>query len=97
MTAASAVKAQQTSQRAKWVSDAVRNQRWEAGACLRCGNQGHAQHGCSLRPAKPPAGVEETRKSQKKKTSTASTVAKKKRVVEEVLTDDSDTEESGKE
>jgi hypothetical protein len=82
--------------RAKWVSKEVRSQRWEAGACLRCGSRDHRQENCQLRPARPPAEVEEVRKGPQKKSKVASTSAKKKADVEEVFTDDSD-EDSGKE
>lgn len=83
--------------RAKWVSKEVRSQRWETGACLRCGSRDHMQESCHLRPAKPPAEVEEVRKGPQRRSKVASSSAKKKAVVEEVFTDDSDTEDSGKE
>jgi hypothetical protein len=96
-TTVSTMRAQQPAQRARWVSDAVRKQRWESGACLRCGIQGHTQGNCSLRPAKPPGKTEESRKGPQKKTSVASMAAKKKPVVEEVFTDDSEEGDLGKE
>jgi hypothetical protein len=96
-TTVSAARTQQSTQRAKWVSEAIRKQRWESGACLRCGNQEHIQGDCNLRPAKPPTGVNVTRKSPQKKTSVASSSARKKTAIEEIVIDNSDTEESGKE
>jgi hypothetical protein len=96
-TTVSTVKTQQTAKRAQWVSEAIRKQRWESGACLRCGIQGHTQGNCNLRPAKPPGKTEESRKGPQKKTSVASMAAKKKPVVEEVFTDDPEDEDSGKE
>jgi hypothetical protein len=83
--------------RAKWVSKEVRSQRWEAGACLRCGSRDHMQENCRLRPAKPPAEVEEVRKGPQRRSKVASSSAKKKADVEEVFTDDSEAEDSGKE
>lgn len=83
--------------RAKWVSKEVRSQRWEAGACLRCGKRDHMQENCRLRPARSPAEVEEVRKGPQKRSKVASSSARRKAVVEEVFTDDSNTEDSGKE
>lgn len=83
--------------RAKWVSKEVRNQRWEAGACLRCGSQDHMQENCRLRPARPPTEVEEVRKGPQRKSKVASSSARKRADVEEVFTEDSDAEDSGKE
>ena len=83
--------------RAKWVSKEVRNKRWEAGSCLRCGSGEHVQEGCPLLPARPPVGVGEVRKGPQKKSKVASSSAKKKAEVEEVFTDESEAEDSGKE
>ena len=97
-TAVSTARTRRTAKRAQWVSEAVRKQRWDSGACLRCGSQEHIQDGCNLRPAKPPVKTEEARKGPQKKSKVASTSAKKKAVVEEVFTDDSETGvDSGKE
>lgn len=84
--------------RAKWVSKDVRSQRWEEGACLRCGSQEHHQKNCRLRPARPPTGSDNVRKNLQKKLTVASSSVKNKAVVEELVTDDSSSEEdSGKE
>lgn len=83
--------------RAEWVTEAVRKQRWDSGACLRCGNQGHVQDECRLRPARPPKKVEEARNGPQKRTKVASTSTRKKAVAEEVFTDDeSEDGDSGK-
>ena len=55
------------------------------------------QENCRLRPAKPPAEVEEVRKGPQKKSKVASSSARKKADIEEAFTDDSRTEDSGKE
>ena len=83
--------------RAKWVSKEIRSQRWETGACLRCGSRDHVQENCRLRPARPPVEAEEVRKGPQKKSKVASSSAKKKADVEEEITDDSEANNSGKE
>ena len=82
--------------RAKWVSKEVRTQRWETGACLRCGSRSHMQENCGLRPARPPVETEGVRKGPEKKSKVAASSAKKKAVVEELSTD-SESDDSGKE
>lgn len=77
------------------MSKEVRSQRYEAGACLRCGSKSYMQENCGLRPARRPAEVEEVRKGLEKRSKVASLSAKKKTDVEGVFTD-SESEDSGK-
>jgi hypothetical protein len=83
--------------RAKWVSKDVRKQRWDAGACLRCGSRDHVQGSCHLRPAKPPAEQDNACGDPKKKSSAALASVKGKLIIKGLDTDDSEPEDSGKE
>jgi hypothetical protein len=82
--------------RAKWVSKEVRSQRWETGACLRCGSRDHMQESCRLRPARPPAEGEDARKGPPRRSKVAASSAKKQVDIEEAFTD-SEADDSGKE